>query len=279
MNLNRRPIMGAIIFIFAAGFGAAFIAQSADSAAGTPANTLTAQEKVQGWQLLFDGATFAGWRGLGYDRVPEKHWVIENGAIRKVATKDVPPGPDGRPAPGGDLMTIDAFEDFELAFEWKISLGGNSGVKYNVSEEISRGNPPQGHAALGFEYQVLDDDLHEDAKNGPNRTAAGLYDLIGPRNKALRPVGEFNAARIVFVKGRGEHWLNGRKVLEFDVGTPLFADLLAKSKYRTIAHFADRRKGHIVLQDHTDAVWFRNIKIRVVNSEGKTPSDGRLEVK
>ena len=261
MNQNRGEARLVLVFLFAAGLGAILAAQSADPA---QTNVLTAQEKAQGWRLLFDGVTFAGWRGLGYDRVPEKHWVIENGAIKKVASKDVPAGPDGKPVPGGDLMTIDVFEDFELAFEWKLSLAGNSGIKYNVSEEISRGNPPQGHAALGFEYQVLDDDLHEDAKNGPNRTAAALYDLVGPRNKSLRPVGEFNTARIVFVKGRGEHWLNGRKVLDFDLVTPLFADFLAKSKYRAIGRFAERRKGHIVLQDHTDAAWFRNIKIRVV---------------
>jgi len=261
MNPNRQALPTILILVFTAAFGAVFAGQNPDS---TQANVITALEKAQGWRLLFDGVTFAGWRGLGYDRVPEKHWVIENGAIKKVATKDVQPGPDGTPAPGGDLMTIEAFGDFELSFEWKISLGGNSGVKYNVSEEISRGNPPQGHAALGFEYQVLDDDLHEDAKNGPNRTAAGLYDLLGPRNKALRPVGEFNTARIVFIQGRGEHWLNGRKVLDFDTNAPLFAELLAKSKYRTTPHFADRRKGHIVLQDHTDAVWFRNIKVRIV---------------
>lgn len=261
MNPDRREIFLIFVLLFTAGLGAFLAAQNP---APTPADLLTAAEKAQGWRLLFDGATFAGWRGLGFDRVPEKHWVIENGAIKKVANKDIPPGPDGTPVSGGDLMTIEAFENFELAFEWKISLGGNSGVKYNVSEEISRGNPPQSHAALGFEYQVLDDDLHEDAKNGPNRTAAALYDLLGPRNKILRPVGEFNTARILFVGGRGEHWLNGRKVLDFDTATPLFAGLLAKSKYRDIPHFAEPRKGHIVLQDHTDAVWFRNIKIRVI---------------
>jgi hypothetical protein len=259
MHRNPRGIRIVVVLFLAAACGAFQAAQNTDSPL---VNVLTAQEKAQGWHLLFDGKTFAGWRGLGYESVPGKHWAIENGAIKKVAAKDVPPGPDGKPLTGGDLMTIETFEDFELAFEWKIGLAGNSGVKYNVSEEVSRGNPPQGHAALGFEYQVLDDDLHEDAKNGPNRTAAALYDLVGPRGKTLRPVGEYNTARIVFVRGRGEHWLNGRKVLDFDLATPLFAELLAKSKFRTIPHFADLRKGHIVLQDHGDEAWFRNIKIR-----------------
>jgi len=226
------------------------------------ANALTAQEKAQGWILLFDGRTFAGWRGLGYDRVPPEHWVIENGAIKKVPTKDVPLQKDGQPLLGGDLMTTEEFEDFELAFDWKISPGGNSGLKYNVSEEMSTANPPF-HAALGFEYQVLDDEKHPDAKNGPNRTAGALYDLIGPRNKTLKPVGEYNTAKIVFIGKHGEHWLNGVKVLEFDLDTPAFGQFLAKSKYKDILKFAEKRKGHIVLQDHTDAVWYRNIKIRV----------------
>jgi hypothetical protein len=255
-NIGTVALLAAVTVLAAA--------QRPGAASPASTNTLTAEEKAQGWRLLFDGRSFAGWRGLGYDRVPDKHWAIDGDAIMKVATKDIPPGADGTPLPGGDLMTIEAFRDFELAFEWKISPGGNSGVKYNVSEELSRGTPPQGHAALGFEYQVLDDDLHEDARNGPNRTAAALYDLLGPLGKSLRPVGEYNSARIVFVKSHGEHWLNGRKVLEYDLGTPAFDGLLAKSKFRAISGFADKRKGHIVLQDHGDAVWFRNIKIRIV---------------
>jgi len=247
-----------ILFIFAA---ALLFAQASISAQTQALNALTPAEKAQGWVLLFDGNSFSGWRGLGYDHVPAEHWVIENGAIKKVPTKDVPLQKDGQPLAGGDLMTIEEFEDFELAFDWRISPGGNSGVKYNVSEEMSTANPAI-HAALGFEYQVLDDEKHPDAKNGPNRTAAALYDLVAPKNRAIKPVGEYNTARIVFVGKHGEHWLNGVKVLEFDLDTPAFEELLAKSKYKTIPKFAEKRKGHIVLQDHTDAVWYRNIKIR-----------------
>src|SRR5690242_1000378 len=105
-------------------------------------NVLTPQEQRAGWRLLFDGATFTGWRGLGYDSVPTAHWKIENGAIRKIADGDVPRLPDGQPAAGGDLMTIDTFRDFELSFDWKISRAGNSGVKYNVSEELSMAYAP-----------------------------------------------------------------------------------------------------------------------------------------
>jgi hypothetical protein len=224
-------------------------------------NTLTEQEKSEGWILLFDGSTFKGWRGLGRSDIPEGHWTIEEGCIKKVPSGDVPLQSDGQPLQGGDIMTRETFTDFELKFEWKISRAGNSGIKYNVSEEISVSHPPE-TAALGFEYQILDDKNHPDAKNGENRTAAGLYDLIAPDGKTLKPEGEFNTGRIVFIGNHGEHWLNGKKVLEYDLETPQMKELLKKSKYAPIKGFAEKRSGHIVLQDHTDAVWFRNIKIR-----------------
>lgn len=228
-------------------------------------NTLTEAERSEGWMLLFDGKSFAGWRGLGQEGIPRGHWILEGDSIKKVPSRDVPLQEDGQPLQGGDILTERTFENFELSLEWKISPAGNSGIKYNVSEEMSTSNPPQ-HAALGFEYQVLDDENHPDAKNGDNRTAAALYDLIAPENKVLKPVGEFNTARIVYNGNHGEHWLNGIKVLEYDLETPEIDELLKKSKYRDIPGFAEKRKGHIVLQDHTDAVWFRNIKIREMKS-------------
>jgi len=225
-------------------------------------NTLTEVELAEGWRLLFDGDTFDGWRGLGRDSIPDAHWIIEDSNIRKVASGDVPTAPDGQPLEGGDIMTVDAYEDFELTLEWKVAPGANSGIKYNVDEGMSASVPPP-YAALGFEYQILDDDLHPDAQNGPNRTAAALYDMIAPgEGKLLRPVGEFNDTRLVFRGGHGEHWLNGVKVVEYDLGTDRFENLLAASKYEPIEGFADKRRGHIVLQDHGDNVWFRNIKIR-----------------
>lgn len=234
----------------------------ASSPAETPANTLAATEQAEGWRLLFDGETFSGWRGLGRDSIPTGHWIIEDGTIRKIASGEVPTAPDGQPLEGGDIMTEETFGDFELVLEWKVSPGANSGIKYNVSEAMSIEYPPP-YAALGFEYQILDDDKHPDAQNGPNRTAAGLYDLIPPGSaKALRPVGTFNEARVVFRGTHGEHWLNGEKVVEYDLGTARFDSLLAASKYAPVEGFAERRTGHIVLQDHGDDVWFRNIKIR-----------------
>ena len=224
-------------------------------------NELTGAELNAGWQLLFDGRTFIGWRGLGYDSVPTAHWTVENGAIKKIASGTVPTLPDGQPLRGGDLMTVDSFADFELTWEWKVTPGANSGVKYNVSEEFSVAQAPN-HAALGFEYQILDDDRHEDGQL-PSHRAGALYDLIAPGSrKQLRPVGEWNQSRVIFRGNHGEHWLNGQKIVEFDLGTAHMDSLLAKSKYRTIQGFANRRRGHIVLQDHGDEVYFRNLKVR-----------------
>jgi len=229
-------------------------------------NILTDGEKAEGWILLFDGESFDGWRGLGREGIPEGHWTIEDGAIKKVPSQDVLLQEDGQPLEGGDLITIQTFEDFELSLEWKISPAGNSGIKYNVSEEMSNSYPPP-NAALGFEYQILDDDNHPDAQVSDSHTAASLYDLIAPEEKNLKPVGEFNTVRIVFRKNHGEHWLNGVKVLEYDLRIAPMDELIAASKYKNIPDFAKKRKGHIVLQDHTDAVWFRNIKIRIIEPQ------------
>jgi hypothetical protein len=224
-------------------------------------NQLTADERAAGWRLLFDGKTLSGWRGLGYDSVPRAHWRVVNGSIEKIASGNASKIPDGQPANGGDLMTIETFGDFELSFEWNVTPGANSGVKYNVSEEFSLAHASN-HAALGFEYQVLDDSLSDDNKI-PSHRAGSLYDLIAPTGaKRLMPVGQWNTSRIVFQGKHGEHWLNGVKIVEFDLGTPLMDSLLAKSKYHTIPGFADRRKSHIILQDHNDQTFYRDIKIR-----------------
>ncbi len=226
-------------------------------------NILTEEEKAEGWILLFDGKSFEGWRGLGREGIPEGHWIIEEGTIKKVPSDNVPLQEDGQPLVGGDLMTIQTFENFELSLEWKITSAGNSGIKYNVSEEMSTANPPK-YAALGFEYQILDDLEHPDAQVSDNRTAAALYGLIAPAGKIVKPQGEFNTSRIILNGNHGEHWLNGAKVLEYELGTPEMNALIAASKYKNIKDFAAKRRGHIVLQDHTTACWFRNIKIRII---------------
>ena len=239
-------------------------AGAAETELASAPNTLTDAERADGWRLLFDGQRLTGWRGIGIDSVPTAHWTIEDGAIKKIPSGDVPVQADGQPLAGGDLISNETFENFELSFDWKVSEGGNSGIKYNVSEEMSMANPP-GRAALGFEYQVLDDARHPDANAGVdgNRKAAGLYDLIpSGDDKPLNPPGEWNHGRIVYQGNHGEHWLNGQKVVEYDLGSARMDSLLAASKYAPIEGFADRRTGHVVLQDHNDAVWFRNLKIR-----------------
>ncbi len=241
--------------------------KTADPGAQETHNTLSASEKADGWILLFDGKSLAGWRGLGREGVPEGHWTIEDGAVKKIPSAEVPLQDDGQPLQGGDLLSVGTYTDFEFSFEWKISPGGNSGIKYNISEEMSTANPPK-YAALGFEYQVLDDDRHADALVSVTHQAGALYDLMAAEGTALKPVGEYNTARIIFRGHHGAHWLNGRKILEFDLDSEDMQARLQKSKYRNFAGFADKRKGHIVLQDHTDAVWFRNLKLRKLKEEG-----------
>jgi hypothetical protein len=230
----------------------------------TPINTLTEEERAAGWQLLFDGESFDGWRGVGRDSIPEGHWTIEDGTLHKIPSGDVPRADDGQPLEGGDIMTIETFENFELSWEWKTTDEGNSGIKYNVSEEVSAssGSP---HGAIGFEYQMLDDDGHPAADREAKNTTGGLYDLISARpldEKNLKPVGEWNHSRIILEGNHGEHWLNGQKQVEYELGTSQFDSLVAASKFADIEGFADKRAGHIVIQDHTTPVWIRNIKIR-----------------
>lgn len=252
----------------ACAYSCSVITFAAASAPAQTPNQLTAAERAAGWKLLFDGKTFAGWRGLGYDSVPTAHWRIVDGAIQKVASGNVPRIADGQPAAGGDLMTTDVFRDFELAFQWKVVPGSNSGVKYNVSEELSLAKATN-HAALGFEYQVLDDSLNDDNKV-PTHRAGSLYDLVAPNAaKHLRPVGQWNDARIVFRGNHGEHWLNGAKIVEFELGTPRMDSLLAASKYHPIPGFADHRSGHIVLQDHGDEAYYRSIRLRVLRGSSR----------
>ena len=224
--------------------------------AQAPANQLTKTEQKAGWKSLFDGKTFTGWRGFHQEKVPAG-WIIEDGCIRRVQAQ----GQLGEA--GGDLITAEQFENFELSLEWKISKGGNSGIKYLVSESL----PAKGHSAISFEMQVLDDDNHPDAKMGMNgnRKASALYDIVPPNaNKQLKPVGEFNQIRLVVKGNHTEHWLNGAKVLEYERGSDTLKALIAISKFKTEPLFGTFTKGHLLLQEHGDKVWYRNIKIRAL---------------
>jgi hypothetical protein len=248
--------------LLASGSGQQDSAWESEAGGSAEPNTLTQQEQKAGWTLLFDGENLSEhWTGLGRDQIPEGHWEVDQGAIHKIESDNVPTQADGQPLEGGDIMTKDTYRDFEFSFEWKVAKGANSGIKYNVSESLSVANQPE-HAALGFEYQVLDDERHPDGE-APNHRSAGLYDLIAPNDaKTLNPPGEWNTARIVLDGMHGEHWVNGEKVVEYDMDTARFDSLFAASKYANIDGFRTRRAGHIVLQDHSDSVWFRNLKIR-----------------
>ncbi|MBL8203335.1 MAG: DUF1080 domain-containing protein [Blastocatellia bacterium] len=231
-----------------------FITLFTVSALAQKPNELTKAEKKAGWKLLFDGKTLNGWRGFHQDSVPGD-WTVEDGSITKVKA-------DGGKRPsGGDIITVEQFDNFEFSFEWKLNKGGNSGVKYLVSESL----PPTGKSGVSFEYQVLDDDNHPDAKMGiaGNRKAGSLYDLIpAPSNKIIKPVGEFNQSKVIVKGNHIEHWLNGVKMLEFERGSEKFKQLIAQSKFKNNKGFGEIAKGHVLLQDHGDQIWYRNLKIR-----------------
>lgn len=225
---------------------------------------LTAANPEDGWISLFDGSDLEAWQGLGRSDIPAGHWVIEGDSLRKVAGTKAP-NLLGNPAGyGGDLRTRERFRDFELCFDFKLSAGANSGVKYNVSQALSsaHGHPS---SAIGFEYQVLDDARHPDAKMGRNgnRTLASLYDVVpASESKPFAETGEWRHGCVVADGNRITHRLDGQQVLGFDVMSEMFRDSVAASKFAEIEGFAERRSGYIVLQDHFDDVWYRNIRIR-----------------
>ncbi len=225
-------------------------------------NRLTQAEKDLGWELLFDGMSFSGWRGLGRDTVQTDFWKVEDGTIHKINNKKVPLPADGKAINGGDLMTIKTYDNFELSFDWKIMKGGNSGIKFNVSEEMSK-QYGSGFNALGFEYQILDDEseLYKGILN-PSQFTAALYEMVAPQNVRLNPLEQYNSGRIVLNGNHGEHWLNGVKVVEYEFGTAKFDSLFQLSKYHKYPDFDKKRKGHLVITNHSDESWYKNIKIR-----------------
>lgn len=229
----------------------------------TEINSLTPQEKRDGWELIFDGSTLDGWRGLNMQEVPDLYWVVENGMIYKIHRDSIPRGPDGNRVSGRYLLLDRPLKNFELAFEWNISPSGNSGIKYNVLEGLSadHGNP---HSALGFEYQILDDPEYPRLEEHPSWATSGLYDLVAPGDNAhLNPAGEWNSGRILFDGNYGEHWLNGELVLSFELDSPEMDSALAASKWSNIEEFGKRHEeAYVVLQDHTTPVRFRNLKLR-----------------
>lgn len=219
-------------------------------------NSLTDYEKKDGWKLLFDGKTNNGWVRAYQDHFPAKGWAINNGEIT------VLPSNGNQAGGGGDIVTTNEYTAFDLSFEFKLSPGANSGVKYFVTLEQKSDS-----SAIGLEYQVLDDTLHPDAKLGRdgNRTLASVYDMIkaDKQKRFLRPIGQWNVGRIVvYPNNKVEHYLNGVKVLEYIRGSKEFRDLVAISKYKIWKNFGEAYKGHILLQDHGNEVSYRSIKIK-----------------
>jgi hypothetical protein len=227
-------------------------------------NQLTEAEVADGWKLLWDGRTTAGWRGARLDRFPENGWTIRDGEL------SVQPSGGGESTNGGDIVTVRKYRNFVLEADFAFTRGANSGIKYFVDTELNKGPG----SSIGCEFQILDDDVHPDAKLGVNgnRTLGSLYDLIRanglefhpflPREKYVNGYGLWNRARIV-VNGRMvEHYLNGIKVVAYERGTQQWRALVAYSKYKDWPRFGDLEEGNILLQDHGNEVRFRSIKIK-----------------
>ena len=233
--MNARIVGSAVILL------AAFRGMPGEGvAAQQEHNTLTAAERAEGWQLLFDGETTDGWRGFRRQDMPG--WMVEEGELRRVGG-------------GGDIVTTEQFDDFELKVDWKVQAGGNSGIMFRVSEEWDR------TWKTGPEMQVLDDERHRDGRR-PITSAGSNYALHAAAEGAVRPAEAWNEARILVNGGHVEHWLNGVKVVEYELWSDEWDELVAASKWDTLPGYGRQRRGHIALQDHGDWVAYRNIKIR-----------------
>jgi len=219
--------------------------------AQTAPNTLTESEKAAGWKLLFDGKSTAGWRGYKMDKMPPG-WSAENGSLVRVKG-----GEGGKGAGGGDdIVTTQDYASFELQLEWKVVANGNSGVLYHVSEE------PVTAWHHAPEVQILDNGPW--AKRDKRQHAGACYDLYAPSKDVTRPLGVWNHLRIVVNGAHVEHWLNGEKVVEYELWSDDWKERVAKSKFKDKPKFGTFKKGPICLQDHSDRIEFRSIKIRVL---------------
>jgi hypothetical protein len=211
-----------------------------------PPNTLTEAERQAGWRLLFDGRSAEAWRGFKMQSFPSRGWVVEDGLLRHL-----------RRGGGGDLITVEKFSNYEFHFDWKINPGGNGGVKYFVNEE--RGEP------IGHEYQLLGPRSREEALRDLRHGTASFYDVLPANTNALpRPPGEWNRSAIIVRGHQIEHWLNGERVLAYELGSPAVKAGIARSKFNGVAGFGTAFPHPILLQDHGGDIWFRNLKLRPV---------------
>ncbi len=226
---------------FTLGLAAALLVQTALLGA---ANELTPAEKSEGWKLLFDGTSLHGWRNFKKLAPPQKGWVVHGESLMHLTKGG-----------GGDIITDSDFGDFELKWEWKVAPGANSGLKYFVTEERS--------SAIGHEYQLIDDTRHPDAKLAQGkRVTASFYDVLKPLPTQLKPVGDWNESEVLVRGKHVEHWLNGQKVLSYDLESAELKAAISLSKFKNTPRFGTQMRGHILLQDHGDEISFRNLKIR-----------------
>jgi hypothetical protein len=209
-------------------------------------NTISTKERAEGWRLLFDGRTMTGWRGFRQQTLPPG-WQAIDGELTRVGE-------------AGDLVTVDEFDDFELTLEWKLSPNGNSGLFYRVTED----DEVMWHTAP--EYQIIDNAYKEPLK--PVQYTGANYDLHPPSRDVTRPIGAWNQTRLLVRGAHVEHWLNGVKVVEYELWTPDWERRVQGSKFKDYASYGRARRGHIGLQDHGDRAAYRNIKIRSLAPRG-----------
>lgn len=205
------------------------------------------------WEILFDGSSTDAFRGYGIEDFPEGVWVVENGILMT--------NPD---TANRDLITKKRYRDFELEYEWAVDTAANSGVFFHMQENLSMeaGNGNSPNWMDNFEIQILEDTYFYDTT--AIRSAGSLYDLIIPKNKTLKPIGEFNKAILSHKSGHVMHWLNGVKVLEFTIGSPEMDSLLSGSKFKENPDFHSDKEGHLMFQHHGQKVYFKNIRVRAL---------------
>lgn len=209
---------------------------------GDAPNQLSSAQKKAGWKLLFDGQSLTGWHTYRKPGAAPTNWAVKDGTLAWTAK-------------GGDLASDDDYESFELTYDWKIAPGGNSGVMFHVTEDHP--NPWE----TGPEMQILDNAGHPDGKN-PLTSAGAAYALYPAPPDAAHPVGEWNEARLIVKGAHVEQWLNGKKLLSYELGSPEWTQKVAASKFASMPDYGRRKTGRLVFQDHSSEVWFRNIKVR-----------------